>query len=55
VENDETGEVVSLHLDKTTAREVTDVDPAVGEKVVVEYDKDSKHAISFAAVAATRN
>jgi hypothetical protein len=34
---------------------VTDIDPAVGENVVVMYDEHSKHAISFAAVAATKN
>jgi hypothetical protein len=55
VENEETGEVVPLHLDKATARKVTDIDPAVGENVVVMYDEHSKHAISFAAVAATKN
>lgn len=43
VENEETGEVVPLHLDKATARKVTDIDPAVGEKVVVKYDDRSKH------------
>lgn len=54
VEDDETGEVIALHLDKDTAKKVTDIDPAVGEKVVVMYDDSSKHAISFAAVAATK-
>lgn len=55
VESEETGEMVALHLDKTTARKVTDIDPAVGEKVVVKYDENSMHAISFATVAAIKN
>ena len=55
VESEETGEIIPLHLDKTTARKITDIDPAVGEKVVVKYDEGSMHAISFAAVAATKN
>lgn len=55
VEDEETGEVIPLHVDKTIARKVTDVDPAVGEKVVVQYDENSRQAISFAAVAATKN
>jgi hypothetical protein len=55
VENKETGEVIPLHLDKKTARKVTDTDPVVGDMVVVQYDEDSKHATSFVAVAATSN
>ncbi|OQW34774.1 MAG: hypothetical protein A4E19_17815 [Nitrospira sp. SG-bin1] len=47
VENEQTGEVVPLHLDKTTARKATDKDPAVGDKVIVKYDEHSKHALSF--------
>lgn len=47
VENGETGEVVPLCLDKTTARKETDKDPAVGDKVVVKYDEQSNHALSF--------
>lgn len=49
VENAETGEVVPLRLDKTTARKETDNDPAVGDKVVVKYDEQSKHALTFVA------
>ena len=55
VESAETGEVVSLQLDKATARKVTGVDPVVGDKVVVKYDEHSKHALSFVAVAAMSN
>jgi len=49
VQNWETGEVVPLCLDKTTARKETDRNPVVGEEVVVKYDEHSKHAISFVA------
>lgn len=55
VENGETGEVVSLHLDKLTARKETDKEPAIGDKVVVKYDEHSKHAISFVAESLTSN
>jgi hypothetical protein len=55
VENGETGEVVPLHLDKTTARKETARDPAVGDKVVVKYDEHSQHAISFVADTPTSN
>lgn len=54
VEDDETGEVITLHLARSTAKMVTDIDPAVGEKVVVKYDENNKHAITFAAVASTK-
>ena len=55
VENGETGEVVPLHLDKTTARKETAKNPAVGDKVVVKYDEHSKHAISFVEDTAPSN
>ena len=55
VENGGTGEVVPLHLDKTTAREETAQDPAVGDTVVVKYDEHSKHAITFVADTPTSN
>jgi hypothetical protein len=47
VENVATGEVVQLHLDKTTERKEKDPDPAIGDKVVVKYDDKSKHALTF--------
>ncbi len=53
VENKETGEEVSIYLDKKTARKVTATDPTVGDMVIVKYDENSKHATSFVAVAAT--
>jgi hypothetical protein len=49
VQNGETGELVPLCVDKTTARKQTDVEPAVGDEVVVKYDEQSKHALSFVA------
>jgi methyl coenzyme M reductase gamma subunit len=55
VENGETGEVVPLHLDKTTARKETDKNPAVGDKVIVKYDENSMHALSFVADSLTSN
>ena len=55
VENRETGEVVPLYLDKTTARKESDKDPAVGDKVIVKYDEHSKHALSFVVDAPTSN
>ncbi len=47
VENVATGEVVQLHLDKTTERKEKDPDPAIGDRVVVKYDDKSKHALTF--------
>ena len=55
VEDGVTGDVVPLHLDKMTDRLVTNVGPAVGDKVVVTYDEHSKHALSFVLVAAINN
>jgi len=55
VENGETGEIVPLCLDKTTARKETDKDPAVGDKVIVKYDEQSKHALTFVADALPSN
>lgn len=47
VENVATGEVVLLHLDKTTERKAKAPDPAPGDMVVVKYDNHSKHALTF--------
>lgn len=47
VENVATGEVVQLHLDKTTERKAKAPDPALGDMVVVKYDDHSKHALTF--------
>ena len=47
VENAATGEVVQLHLDKTTERKEKDPDPIIGDRVVVKYDDKNKHALTF--------
>ena len=47
VENLQTGEVVQLHLDQSTERKRTDKNPTVGDKVIVKYDEQNKHALSF--------
>lgn len=47
VKNVATGEVVLLHLDKTTQRKEKAPDPALGDMVVVKYDDHSKHAFTF--------
>ncbi len=47
VQNKETGEVVVLHIDKTTTRKDRQMDPDIGDNVTVKYDEKSKHAISF--------
>ncbi|NGZ03434.1 MAG: hypothetical protein CV090_10325 [Nitrospira sp. WS238] len=47
VENLQTGEVVQLHLDKSTERERQSTEPSPGDLVVVKYDENSKHALTF--------
>jgi hypothetical protein len=47
VKNVATGEVVLLHLDKTTQMKEKAPDPALGDMVVVKYDDHSKHALTF--------
>jgi methyl coenzyme M reductase gamma subunit len=47
VQNKDTGEVVVLHIDKTTTRKDRQLDPDLGDNVIVKYDETSKHAISF--------
>jgi hypothetical protein len=47
VKNVATGEVVLLHLDKTTQVKEKAPDPAIGDMVVVKYDDHSKHALTF--------
>lgn len=47
VENKATGEVVLVHLDKTTAKKEKTPDPAIGDQVVVKYNEQSKHALTF--------
>ena len=47
VENLQTGEVVQVHLDKSTERERQSTEPSPGDLVVVKYDENSKHALTF--------
>jgi methyl coenzyme M reductase gamma subunit len=47
VKSGETGEVIVLHLDKTTIRKDRQMDPVLGDNVIVKYDEKNKHAISF--------
>lgn len=47
VQNVATGEVVQLHLDKTTERKEKEPDPALGDFVITKYDEHSKHALTF--------
>lgn len=55
VQNNETGEVVVLHIDKTTTRKDRQMDPDLGDNVIVKYDEKSKHAISFLTDARSHN
>lgn len=55
VQNQETGEVVVLHIDKTTTRKDRQMDPDIGDNVIVKYDEKSKHAISFLTDARSHN
>jgi len=47
VQNGDTGEIVVLHIDKTTTRKDSQMDPAIGANVIVKYDERSRHAFSF--------
>ncbi|MGE0645873.1 MAG: hypothetical protein AB7P24_19625 [Nitrospira sp.] len=55
VKNGDTGEVVVLHIDKSTTRKDMQMDPAIGDNVIVKYDEKSKHAISFLTDARSHN
>ncbi|NGZ94563.1 MAG: hypothetical protein CV089_00260 [Nitrospira sp. WS110] len=55
VQNGDTGEVVALHIDKTTTRKDQQMDPAIGANVIVKYDETTKHAISFLTDSRSHN
>ncbi|GKS62774.1 hypothetical protein YTPLAS72_00780 [Nitrospira sp.] len=55
VQNGDTGEVVALHIDKSTTRKDIQMDPAIGDNVIVKYDEKSRHAISFLTDARSHN
>ena len=46
VKDAETGQVVVLHVDKTTTRKDIMMSPDLGDNVIAKYN-DQKHAISF--------
>ena len=46
VKDTETGQVVVLHIDKTTTRKDIMMSPDLGDNVIAKYN-DQKHAISF--------
>ena len=47
VKDQETGEVVILHVDKTTARKDIMLKPDLGDNVVAKYNQQNNHAVSF--------
>ena len=55
VQNGDTGEVVVLHIDKTTTLKDRQMHPAIGDNVIVKYDVTSKHALSFLTDARSHN
>lgn len=55
VQNIETGEVVVVHIDKTTNRKEGQMEPDLGDNVIVKYDEPSKHAITFLTDARSHN
>lgn len=42
-----TGEVVTLHVDKTTERREITLKPDLGDIVIVKYNEQNNHAYSF--------
>lgn len=55
VQNADTGEVVVLHIDKTTTRKDMQMHPAIGDNVIAKYDVNTKHAVSFLTDARSHN
>jgi hypothetical protein len=55
VQSIETGEVVVVHIDKTTNRKEGQMEPDLGDNVIVKYDEPSKHAITFLTDARSHN
>ncbi|MFY4728957.1 hypothetical protein [Nitrospira sp. BLG_2] len=47
VKDQETGEIVILHVDKTTARKDIMLKPDLGDNVVAKYNQQNNHAVSF--------
>lgn len=53
VKDRETGEVVILHIDKSTTRKDNMLKPDLGDNVVAKYNQQNNHAISFLTDQAT--
>jgi len=47
VKDGETGEVVVLHVDKSTARRDNTIRPDLGDDVIAKYNEQNNHAFSF--------
>jgi hypothetical protein len=47
VKSHETGEIVRLHVDKTTQQRDQNLRPRVGENVIAKYDEQTKHAMTY--------
>jgi len=47
VKSHDTGEVVRLHLDKTTEKQNNFMKPTPGENVIAKYSEANNHAMSF--------
>jgi hypothetical protein len=47
IKRHDTGEVVKLHVDKTTEQKDIHIRPMLGENVVAKYNEQTNHAISY--------
>ncbi len=47
VKDQNTGETVVLHIDKTTTRKDIMMSPDLGDNVIAKYNQQNNHAISF--------
>ena len=47
VKDQNTGETVVLHIDKTTTRKDIMMSPDVGDNVIAKYNQHNNHALSF--------
>jgi len=47
VKDRETGEVVVVHIDKTTTRKDIMLRPDLGDNVIAKYNQHNNHAMSF--------
>ncbi|HEU5407156.1 MAG TPA: hypothetical protein VFU48_05280 [Nitrospira sp.] len=47
VKDRETGEVVILHIDKSTTRKSNRLQPDLGDYVIAQYNEHNNHAYSF--------